>query len=209
MDSGSAQRVRSPGPGRFPVRVRRKGLNVLGLLVQTVSGQPFGDYMEQHVFEPLDMTHSHPTRAGARGQYGGRLFAVVWLVLGPDRRARTHHRNAVHHHVRLGRGHRHERIAWTRERTATAVSAGSSGVGVAMVINGNDMSAPSRLKAVDTNVLRILHGQPPVPAVVQEDWLQRCSWAVSLALLVAELLSRGGVGWRALRQRTSLDSPVP
>ncbi|MET3172509.1 UNVERIFIED_ORG: hypothetical protein ABIB52_000333 [Arthrobacter sp. UYCu721] len=64
-----------------------------------------------------------------------------------------------------------------------------SRLGVALVINGNDTAAPSRLKAIDTNVLRILHGQSPLPAVVQEDWLQRYSWAVSLALLLAELLS--------------------
>jgi hypothetical protein len=70
-----------------------------------------------------------------------------------------------------------------------------SRLGVALVINGNDTSAPSRLKAIDSNILRILHGQPPTPAVVQEDWLQRNSWAVSLALLLAELLSL----WLALR----------
>ncbi|MCD2442836.1 beta-lactamase family protein [Agromyces sp. SYSU K20354] len=40
--------------------------NILGLLVQTVASQPFGDYMKQYVFEPLDMAHSHPTRAAAR-----------------------------------------------------------------------------------------------------------------------------------------------
>ncbi|MDQ5862574.1 MAG: serine hydrolase, partial [Actinomycetota bacterium] len=70
-----------------------------------------------------------------------------------------------------------------------------SGLGVALVINGNDTAAPSRLKAIDTNILRILHGHSPVPAVVFEDWLQRYSWAVSLALLLAELLSL----WLALR----------
>jgi hypothetical protein len=64
-----------------------------------------------------------------------------------------------------------------------------SGLGVALVINGNDTAAPSRLKAIDTNILRILHGQAPLQAVVQEDWLQRYSWAVAAALLLAELLS--------------------
>ena len=64
-----------------------------------------------------------------------------------------------------------------------------SGLGVALVINGNDTAAPSRLKAIDTNILRILHGHSPVPAVVSEDWLQQSSWAVSLGLLLAELLS--------------------
>ncbi len=68
-------------------------------------------------------------------------------------------------------------------------------LGVALVINGNDTGAPSRLRAIDANVLRILHGQAPAPWVVSEDWLQRYSWAVALGLLLAELLSL----WLALR----------
>jgi hypothetical protein len=71
----------------------------------------------------------------------------------------------------------------------------ASGLGVALVVNGNDTAAPSRLKAIDTNILRILHGQEPVPAVIHEDWLQQYSWAVALALLAAELLSL----WLVLR----------
>src|SRR3990172_654680 len=45
---------------------------------------------------------------------------------------------------------------WGNSHTYLAVVP-ASGIGVALVINGNDTSAPSRLKAVDTNVLRILH----------------------------------------------------
>ena len=71
----------------------------------------------------------------------------------------------------------------------------SARLGLALVINANDTSAPSRLKSIDTNLLRILQGQAPVPAVVFEDWLQRFSWAVALGLLLAELLSL----WLALR----------
>ncbi len=70
-----------------------------------------------------------------------------------------------------------------------------SGLGVALVINGNDTAAPSRLKSIDTNLLRILHGHSPVPAVVFEDWLQRYSWAVALGLLLVEVLSL----WLSLR----------
>jgi CubicO group peptidase (beta-lactamase class C family) len=40
--------------------------NVLGLLVQRVSGQPFGDYVHDHVFVPLGMSHSYSTQAAAR-----------------------------------------------------------------------------------------------------------------------------------------------
>ncbi len=39
---------------------------VLGLLVETVSGQPWGTYIEQHVFEPLGMTNSFTAFDAAR-----------------------------------------------------------------------------------------------------------------------------------------------
>jgi hypothetical protein len=77
---------------------------------------------------------------------------------------------------------------WGNTHTFKAIVP-ASGIGVALMVNANDTSAPSRLKALDSNVLRILHGHPPTPTVVQEDWLQRYSWMVSLALLLAELLS--------------------
>lgn len=230
--------------------------NILGLLVQTVSGQPFGDYMQQHLFEPLEMSHSHPTRAAARtdGAAAGHSlwFGTFWQqtevpapttgmpsttmyssaedksheliallnnglyrdrrILRPDSvKALLEPRVRVDESKGYAMGwftrplvesaapgepsgpdtlpllveHQGE---WGNSHTYQALVP-SSGLGVAMVINANDTSAPSRLKAIDTNVLRILHGQPPAPAVVQEDWLQRYSWAVSLALLLAELLS--------------------
>ena len=37
----------------------------LGLLVQTVSGQSYGDYIRQHVFDRLDMPHSFVSQARA------------------------------------------------------------------------------------------------------------------------------------------------
>jgi CubicO group peptidase (beta-lactamase class C family) len=230
--------------------------NILGLLVQAVSGQPFGDYIEQHVFDPLDMHHSHPTRAAAKsdnaaaghslwfgsfwrqtevpapttgmpsstmyasaedlgreliallneGQYrdrrilkpesvkamfeprvqvdGSKMYAMGWftrpLVESVDPALQPPDKDLpllVEHQGEWGNSHTYLALV------------PSSGLGVALVINANDTSAPSRLKAIDTNILRILHGQEPVPAVVQEDWLQRYSWAVALALLVAQLLS--------------------
>ena len=38
----------------------------LGLLVQTVSGQSYGDYIQQYVFDRLDMRHSFVSQARAR-----------------------------------------------------------------------------------------------------------------------------------------------
>jgi CubicO group peptidase (beta-lactamase class C family) len=230
--------------------------NILGLLVQTVSGQPFGEYMEQHVFEPLEMAHGHTTRAAALADNlakGHSLwFGSFWLptdvpagtagmpsttmyasaedkshelialldegryrdrrILQPDGvRAILEPRVRIDESKEYAMGwftrplvesadpgaqpdpgalpllveHQGE---WGNSHTYQALVPASD-LGVVLVINGNDTSAPSRLKAIDTNVLRILHGQPPAPAVVPEDWLQRYSWAVSLGLLLAELLS--------------------
>ncbi|MBT2519739.1 serine hydrolase [Arthrobacter sp. ISL-28] len=232
--------------------------NILGLLVQTVASQPFGEYMEQYVFEPLGMTHSHPTRAAAREDnvaagyslwFGSfwqptrvpapttgmpsttmyassedkshELIALLDEGLYRERRilkpesvkALLEPRVQVDETKGYAMGWFTRRLVesadpaeqpdmdtlpllvehqgeWGNSHTYQAMVPASS-LGVALVINANDTSAPSRLKAIDTNVLRILHGQPPAPAVVHEDWLQRNSWAVSLALLLAQLLSLG------------------
>ena len=39
---------------------------ILGLLVQTVSQEPYGIYIQQHIFGPLDMSHSFTSQAQAR-----------------------------------------------------------------------------------------------------------------------------------------------
>lgn len=232
--------------------------NILGLMVQTVSGQPFGEYMEQHIFQPLEMTHSHPTRAAARTDNAAAGYALwfgaFWRqtdvpapttgmpsttmyasaedkshelialldegryrerrILNPESvKALLEPRVRVDETKGYAMGWFTRRLVesadpteqpdvdnlpllvehqgeWGNSHTYQAMVP-ASGLGVALVINANDTSAPSRLKAIDTNVLRILHGHSPMPAVVHEDWLQRNSWAVSLALLLAELLSLG------------------
>ena len=49
---------------------------VLGLLVQTVSGQSFEDYVQQHIFAPLDMrnTYLSPIEARTHGMAVGHRF---------------------------------------------------------------------------------------------------------------------------------------
>ena len=231
--------------------------NVLGLLVQTVANQPFGEYLQQHVFGPLEMAHSHTTAAAARQDNAAegyaRWFSTVWVqtdvpapaagmpsstlyasaedlgrelmalldggrygtarILEPGSVAamfvpRTsvdaskgygmgwYTRPLVESVDPAARGTAAEDVPlllehqgeWGNSHTYLAMVP-DSGLGVALVINGNDTAAPSRLKAIDTNILRILHGHSPVPAVVSEDWLQQSSWAVSAGLLLAELLS--------------------
>lgn len=228
--------------------------NILGLLVQTVSQQPFGDYMKQHVFGPLDMTHSHPTQGDARQDHAAHgyslWFGSFWrqtdvpapttgmpsTTMYSSAEDMGHQLMALLNQGSYGAGSilRPESVEsmfaspvpvdetkgyamgwftrplvesvpsgqaggdlplllehqgeWGNSHTYIAMVPGS-GIGVALVINGNDTSAPSRLKSVDTNILRILHGQPAVPTVIHEDWLQRYSWAVALGLLVAQVLS--------------------
>ncbi|MBE4717312.1 serine hydrolase [Pseudarthrobacter sp. AB1] len=231
--------------------------NILGLLVQTVANQPFGEYLKQHVLGPLGMVHSHTTAAAARednaaeGYY--RWFSSFWVetdvpapaagmpsstlyasaedlgrlltallnggrygdvrILQPGSVAEMFEpRTSVDEAKGYGMGWFTRPLVESVDPAAPAPAAGelplllehqgewgnshtylavvpASGLGVALVINGNDTAAPSRLKAIDTNILRILHGHSPIPAVVIEDWLQQSSWAVSLALLLAELLS--------------------
>ena len=42
------------------------GYNTLGEIVQTVSGQSYADYLQEHVFRPMQMQHTHTTIAAAR-----------------------------------------------------------------------------------------------------------------------------------------------
>ncbi len=248
--------------------------NILGLLVQTVSGQPFGQYLEDHVFGPLDMAHSYPASAAARAGNAAagysRWFGSFWRQTDvpapssgmPSSTLYASAEDLGHELIALLDGGRYGTAQVLRPGSVEAMfeprvqvegskeyamgwftrplveSAGpgsavpeealprllehqgewgnshtylgmvpSSGLGVALVINANDAAAPSRLKAIDTNILRILHGQEPVPAVIYEDWLQRYSWAVALALLLAELLSLW-LGARCLLRRGPARLPL-
>jgi CubicO group peptidase (beta-lactamase class C family) len=40
--------------------------NVLGLIIEAASGMSYSDYIQQHVFTPLEMRHSHTSKAAAQ-----------------------------------------------------------------------------------------------------------------------------------------------
>jgi CubicO group peptidase (beta-lactamase class C family) len=40
--------------------------NILGAMVQQISGEPFGSYLQQHIFQPLEMRHSYTSDVPAR-----------------------------------------------------------------------------------------------------------------------------------------------
>ena len=50
----------------------------LGLLVQTVSGQSYGDYIQQHIFDRLDMRHSFVSQARAL-EHGLATGYRIWF----------------------------------------------------------------------------------------------------------------------------------
>ena len=61
---------------------------VLGLIVEQVSGKPFGQYVEQHIFDPLGMSNSH---AEAEQVASNTLAEGHSLWLGTPRVSRQRH----------------------------------------------------------------------------------------------------------------------
>ena len=52
--------------------------NVLGLIVETASGEAYADYIQQHIFEPLDMCHSYTSKSIAQ-QNGLAMGHRYWF----------------------------------------------------------------------------------------------------------------------------------
>jgi CubicO group peptidase (beta-lactamase class C family) len=236
--------------------------DVLGLLVQTVSGESFAQYMKLYVFTPLQMGDSHasadyadaneaaqgyyqwfssiwrptdmpvPTTAApsatmyssaedlsrlliaelAGGKYGGRAvvspesaaallkptvtvngfssYAMAWFARplweGLDPAApkeQWYGLPLVLEHTG----------SWSNTQSFLAMVPGER-LGVVLLVNGASQSTASLARAMDSNVLRILHGKAPVPAAIQEEPLQQYGWAVALLALLAELVSLGVLG---------------
>jgi len=62
-------------PVRTTFQYSNINYTIAGLIVEEVSGQSYGDYVSQHIFEPLDMYHSYASRelALADGLSDGHL----------------------------------------------------------------------------------------------------------------------------------------
>ncbi len=52
--------------------------NILGLIVETVSGEPYADYIQNHIFNPLGMSHSYASKAVAQ-QNGLAMGHRYWF----------------------------------------------------------------------------------------------------------------------------------
>ena len=85
-------RISQPAGSRF----QYSNLNyfILAEVVQTVSGMPYGQYIEANIFKPLDMQHSYTSRAKAKknGLATGytALFGFMIPFIEPERRASIH-----------------------------------------------------------------------------------------------------------------------
>jgi CubicO group peptidase (beta-lactamase class C family) len=60
--------------------------NLLGLIIEAVSGQSYADYVQDHVFAPLDMDHSYTSQATAKenGLAMGHRYWFWLPVAEPD-----------------------------------------------------------------------------------------------------------------------------
>jgi CubicO group peptidase (beta-lactamase class C family) len=58
----SVELAHAPGSG---MEYANANYQIAGLIVQTVSEEPFEEYVRQHIFAPLDMRHSYTTREEA------------------------------------------------------------------------------------------------------------------------------------------------
>ena len=63
--------------------------NLLGLIVEAASGKCYEDYVQQHIFAPLDMSHSYTSKAEAQqdGLAMGHCFWFGLPVAAPRARA--------------------------------------------------------------------------------------------------------------------------
>jgi CubicO group peptidase (beta-lactamase class C family) len=57
---------------------------ILGLIVQTVSGQSYESYIQEHIFGPLEMHHSYALAAQARDMAGGYRYWFGWPLPAPN-----------------------------------------------------------------------------------------------------------------------------
>ncbi|MGZ3621572.1 MAG: serine hydrolase domain-containing protein [Ktedonobacteraceae bacterium] len=77
------QLSRSPGSA---FEYSNMNYNLLGLIVEAVSGESYTAYIQDHIFGPLDMRHSYTTRAEAvqNGLALGHRYWFAYPVAAPD-----------------------------------------------------------------------------------------------------------------------------
>lgn len=76
-------RARLTAPVGTKMQYFNPGYSTLGLLIETVSGQSYGEYLRQHIFEPLKMTHTFTDPAAAREAGLAQGYSQLFLFAVP------------------------------------------------------------------------------------------------------------------------------
>jgi CubicO group peptidase (beta-lactamase class C family) len=79
----SAKLARPPGSA---FEYSNTNYNLLGLVIEAASGEAYPAYIQRHIFDPLEMRHSHTSKAAARqdGLAVGHLSCFVTPIAVPD-----------------------------------------------------------------------------------------------------------------------------
>jgi len=84
----------------------------------------------------------------------------------------------------------------------------STGLGVVLLVNGNDVAAESQLVAMDRNVWNVLMGQPTELGEATEEFLLRAGSFVGIAIVAVQLALMWWSIW-LLRKRSRQGIQVP
>jgi CubicO group peptidase (beta-lactamase class C family) len=76
-------RARLTAPVGSKMQYFNPGYSILGLLIETVSSQSYGDYINEHIFMPLKMTHSFTDREAAEAAGLSQGYGQVFMFAIP------------------------------------------------------------------------------------------------------------------------------
>jgi len=76
-------RARLSAPVGTEMHYFNPGYAMLGLVIETVSGQSYGEYLQEHIFQPLGMTHSFTDPAPAQAAGMAQGYAQVFMAALP------------------------------------------------------------------------------------------------------------------------------
>jgi CubicO group peptidase (beta-lactamase class C family) len=248
--------------------------DVLGYVIEQVSGESYGDYMKRHVFEPLAMTHSFTAEEDAvadgvaTGHYPFFGFVrpqhMVYVPGSvPSAYVAASAEDLGHFLIaQLNEGRYGEAAVLSPDGVATLQSpltrpnpwdgyamglwvfplwnagqmidgtipeyrvpvilehSGDSEsyassilllpqerVGVVVLLNVNDESAPSRFHQLHLGIASILLGQEPPPTVPYEGTIERYAKGIALSV-VGLFLLRGALSFRLLRRTETTSIPT-
>ena len=78
-------RARLGAPVGTKMQYFNPGYSTLGLIIETISGQSYGEFIDDHIFTPLKMTNSFtdPAKANAAGLSQG--YSQIFMLVIPHK----------------------------------------------------------------------------------------------------------------------------